>query len=300
LRRGTSGVSSGRGHALYIAILFSLGLVIVGSSAIYGAGYYLTPLSERPFHPQYDLLKPTGLVGQGYGVVGSFMILSGVGIYSARKRLRILSTLGKLKYFLEFHIFLCTTGPALVLFHTTFKFGGLVAVSFWSMVAVVLSGLVGRYLYVQIPRGIQGNELSMAELNARHALLGERLTQVHGVPRELLTRIDGLARPPRPAAELSTWQTLRFLLLSDLQRGRKLRALVRGVRARNAEHAAVREFLSLVSERLVLTRRIALLARLRSLFTLWHVIHLPFSIIMLIIFLVHVGVAIAFGYRWIF
>jgi hypothetical protein len=268
VRRGTSG-GLGTGHALYIAILFSLGLVIVGSPAIYGAGYYLTPLSERPFHPQYDLLKPTGLLGQGYGVIGSLLILAGVGSYSARKRLRLLSSAGKLKYFLEFHIFLCTTGPALIILHTTFKFGGLVAISFWSMIAVVLSGLVGRYLYVQIPRGLQGNELSMAELNARHALLGERLMRVHGVPPEVLARIDGLAHPARTMGEMSALQTLKFLVLSDLQRGRKLRALLRGVRTQNAEYAAVRRFLELASDRLVLTRRIALLA-------------------------------IAFGYRWIF
>jgi hypothetical protein len=287
------------GHAVYIALLFSLSLAIVGGAAIYGAGYYLTPEKERPFHPQYDLLKPTGLLGHGYGIVGSLMILAGVGMYSSRKRIRAFSSFGKLKHFLEFHIFLCTTGPALVLLHTTFKFGGLVAISFWSMVAVVLSGVIGRYLYVQIPKGIQGNELSIAELNARHALLGKRLTEEYGIPRELLAQIDALARPRRPVVEMSMLETLQFLVLSDLQRGGRLRAIARMFRTHNLRHSALKHFLALASERLVLTRRIAFLEKLRSLFTLWHVIHLPFSIIMLIIFLVHVGVAIAFGYRWV-
>ena len=40
----------------------------------------------------------------------------------------------------------------LVLFHTAFKFGGIVAVSFWSMVAVFLSGIIGRFIYIQIPK----------------------------------------------------------------------------------------------------------------------------------------------------
>jgi hypothetical protein len=287
------------GHALFIAVLFSLGFLIVGGAAIYGADYYLTPEKERPFHPQYDLLKPTGLVGHGYGIIGSLMILVGVGIYSSRKRFRLFSSVGKLKHFLEFHIFLCTTGPALVVLHTTFKFGGLVAISFWSMVAVVLSGVIGRYLYIQIPKGIQGNELSIAELNARHATLGDQLLKEYGVPRELLSQIDALARPSRPAAELSTMETLHFLVLSDFRRGRKLRAIAGMFRSHNFPHAALKRFLSIASDRLVLTRRIALLEKLRSLFTLWHVIHFPFSIIMLIILLVHVGVALAFGYRWV-
>ena len=34
---------------------------------------------------------------------------------------------------------------------------GIAAISFWSMVAAVLSGLVGRYLYAHIPRTINGS-----------------------------------------------------------------------------------------------------------------------------------------------
>ena len=82
----------------------------------------------------------------------------------ARKRYRILSRIGLLKHWLEFHIFLCTLGPILVLFHTAFKFGGLVAISFWSMVAVFLSGIIGRFIYLQIPRTIEGRELSLNEV----------------------------------------------------------------------------------------------------------------------------------------
>ncbi len=287
------------GHALYIVFLFSLALLAVGSASIFGTGYYLTAETERPFHPHYELLKPTGLLGHGYGVIGSLMILTGVGLYSGRKRIRALTSIGKLKYFLEFHIFLCTTGPALVVLHSTFKFGGLVAISFWSMVAVVFSGVVGRYLYVQIPKGIQGNELSIAELNSRHAHLGDRLIGEYGVSRELLAQIDAIARPHRPAGEMTPVEAIKFVLFSDLLRGRKLRAIARKLGSRSLSHAGLKSFLAIASERLVLTRRIALLERLRSLFTLWHVIHLPFSIIMLIIFLVHVGVAMAFGYMWI-
>lgn len=52
----------------------------------------------------------------------------------------------------------------MVLFHTAFKFGGIVAISFWSMVAVVASGVIGRFIYNQIPRSIQGQELTLGEV----------------------------------------------------------------------------------------------------------------------------------------
>ena len=90
-------------------------------------------------------------------------MITGMLSYMARKRYRFLSRMG-LKHWLEFHIFLCTLGPYLVLFHTAFKFGGLVAISFWSMVAVFLSGVIGRFIYLQIPRSIEGRELSLNEV----------------------------------------------------------------------------------------------------------------------------------------
>ena len=69
------------------------------------------------------------------------------------KRLR---DAGRMKTWLEVHVFCGIVGPVLVTFHTSFKFNGIVSVAYWSMVAVVLSGFVGRYLYVRIPRSIRG------------------------------------------------------------------------------------------------------------------------------------------------
>lgn len=100
-----------------------------------------------------------------FGIVGSLMMLAGVSSYMLRKRIQKLSRFGLLKYWLEFHIFLCSLGPMLVLYHTAFKFRGLVAVSFWSMVAVVISGVIGRYIYLQIPRTIEGFEMDLNEIN---------------------------------------------------------------------------------------------------------------------------------------
>ena len=180
-------------HRVYIGFLLGIAVITTIAGGLYGAEYYLTPLADRPFHPQYDELKPTGAVGHGYGIVGSLMIIAGVSMYSSRKRLRLLSGMGKLPLFLEFHIFLCLTGPILVLYHTTFKFGGLVAVSFWSMTAIVLSGVVGRYLYVQIPRGIHGHELNAAELAREQSRLTSSLIDEFGLRPDMIARVDRLS-----------------------------------------------------------------------------------------------------------
>jgi len=287
------------GHTVYLGFLIGVGLLCTIAFGLHGLDYYLTPLQERPFHPLHESLKPSGTQGHGYGVIGSLMILTGVTVYSARKRFRAFAQVGKIKYFLEFHIFLCLVGPIFVVYHTAFRIGGLVAVSFWSMVAVVASGVIGRYLYVQIPKGLQGNELSMADLVKLREDLGARLKKAGGASEDLLRMIDRIGTPPRNPAEMSLWESLKFFVLNDLTRRSRLRELAQSLRRAGQPPAAIRAFISLATQRIILTRRMALLQKFREIFHYWHVIHQPFSTIMFIILFVHVGVAIAFGYRWL-
>jgi len=284
-------------HKVFISFLLLLAAAALVLPLLHGLDYYVTPLVERPFHPQYEDLKPSGHIGHGYGIVGSIMIVAGVSFYSSRKRVRVLSGLGKLPTFLETHIFLCLTGPILILYHTTFKFGGLVSVSFWSMTAIVLSGVVGRYLYVQIPRGIQGHELSVAELDKELGRMGARLIQEFGLSEESIEQIDTLTdlRSGRPVRGLA--RLLWFIFLDDVIRSRAINKKIRSLGV-GREHQ--QRLGAAFHARHLLHRRIQLLEQVRRFFHYWHVIHVPFSIIMFVILIVHVGVAVALGYMWVF
>ena len=286
-------------HKAFLFFLFLLAILSAVIIGVRGASYYAASEQDRPFHPQYDSLKPSGFEGHGYGIVGTAMITLGVVMYSSRKRLRALAGLGRISYFLEFHIFLCLLGPVLVVYHTTFKIGGLVAVSFWSMMAVVLSGVVGRYFYVQIPKGIHGNELSMSDLHAENAKLGRVLLEQFGLTDNIVARIDAVAMPPRDVTRMSLMEVVTFFVLNDVTRRAKLHHLLRDLRRRGLKADTLERLRHLAIRRMVLTRRIAFLQQFKQVFHYWHVIHLPFSIIMFVILFVHVGVAIAFGYTWI-
>jgi len=286
-----------QGHKIYILILIGLAATTTVVLGLYGADYYATPLAERPFHPQYEELKPSGTISHGYGIVGSLMIISGVALYSSRKRLRILSGIGKLPAFLEFHIFLCLMGPILILYHTTFKFGGLVAVSFWSMTAIVLSGIVGRYLYVQIPRGIQGHEITVADLEKELGRMSARLLFEFGLSVETIEHIDNLSDGRTGTGKMGPFKVFWYLVVDDLFRARAITHQIHALRLhRDDEHKLASAFRA----RHVLHRRILLLEQVRRFFHYWHVIHVPFSIVMFLILFIHVGVAIAFGYSWVF
>ena len=62
----------------------------------------------------------------------------------------------------------------------------------------------------------------------------------------------------------------------------------------------MKDVVSTIRAKLVLQRRIKILLSMQRLFKYWHVAHLPFAIIMFLILIVHVGVAVVFGYNWIF
>ena len=135
-------------HKIFLSLLVGIVFITFVTLIYNGISYYRIGLEERVYHQDHLMLKPSGILGHGLGIIGSLLIITGVGSYMARKRYRSLSRLGILKHWLEFHIFLCTLGPIMVLFHTSYKFGGLVAVSFWSMVAVFISGVIGRFIYI--------------------------------------------------------------------------------------------------------------------------------------------------------
>ncbi|HAD12676.1 MAG TPA: hypothetical protein DCF33_09590, partial [Saprospirales bacterium] len=58
--------------------------------------------------------------------------------------------------------------------------------------------------------------------------------------------------------------------------------------------------LKLVRNEIRLNHRIERLQTMQKLFRYWHIVHLPFALIMLIIMIIHVIVTITFGFRWIF
>lgn len=286
-------------------ILVILWIGVAGFATLQGMDYYVLSLEERAFSPLATLFSPTGLIGHGYGVVGTAMLAVGVAGYSIRKRVKVLSRLGTLRSWLQVHIFLCTLGPFLVLLHTTFKFGGLVSVAFWSMTLVVASGIFGRYVYVRIPKTLNGGFLGIREareravelarlIRVRSNLPERRLLALVGDPGPGGVAVDGHAGPDGLLAALAT------AIREDLRGRSRSRAVRRMLRSEGVPPHLRRNLVRLVRERDRLRRQTLLLRPFQRLFRYWHVIHLPLAIVMFVILAVHVTVAILFGYTWVF
>jgi hypothetical protein len=98
------------------------------------------------------------LFGHGLGIFGFILMLMTETLYSLRKRTRSASW-GKMSSWLQFHIFTGLVGPYMVLLHTSWKFNGLAGAVTLLTLIIVLSGVVGRYIYTRIPRTLDGLEI---------------------------------------------------------------------------------------------------------------------------------------------
>jgi hypothetical protein len=281
-------------HSIFIGTMVTVVVLVTVYLSYTGYSYYQLPEEERFYHPQHNWFKPSGAYGHGIGILGTFMILFGVVIYIARKRYNFMSKQLRLKYLLEFHIFLCTLGPILILFHTAFKFGGLVSVAFWSMVAVVASGVIGRFIYIQIPRTIEGRELSLTEVKGLRSELVATLKGRARLDESLIALITG------PQHEGGSNSTGKSFMARYAQERKVLSTIRTNLRERNVEKEERTWVLQTVKEEFAISHRIGRLQTMQKLFKYWHVAHLPFALIMLIVLIIHVAVTLAFGYRWIF
>ena len=285
-------------HRKTIFVLYIVSFILMAYFVVDGFSFYSAPYGQRPRLDNYSILKPSGSYGHAYGIIGTLMMIFML-LYSLRKRTRFFGNLGKLRNWLDVHIYFGVIGPLLVVLHTTFKVQGLVSVSFWSMVAVASSGVLGRYLYLQIPRDIEGDSLNLEELNANIEQVTSQVREEGLLTAEQFEAIENELSSPLIKSGSIVLSLLR-ILTDDIIRPFKIR------RVRKKYSAAFKipsnerdEIFSLAIEKNLLKRKMALFDQVQQLFHYWHVFHKPFAIIMYIIMVVHVAIAVWLGYTWI-
>jgi hypothetical protein len=272
-----------------LAIGYTVGLGLVAYFLATGASYYLTPLHERARHPDYWTLKPGGTLGLQFGITGLVM-MTVMHLYSVRKRIKVMRGLGALRNWLNGHILMGILGPLFVVLHSSFKVGGLISISFWSMVAVAVSGIFGRYLYLQIPRTRAGEEISLAEVEKQDRELTRRLKEDFGADEAYLAAVEK-ASAPRLTQGLP--RALVAMLVEDTT---GLTGRIKVPPPPNVPPDVARKVARLVAQKRVLKRRIAMWDQVHRLFHYWHVVHKPFAVVMYLFVVLHVAVATMTGY----
>ena len=264
----------------------------------WGGSYYAVPLAERSFHPLYPLLKPSGSIGCPLGIAGTLMMLA-IFLYPLRKRWSSLQKVGTQAQWLQVHIFLGFAGPVLVTFHSTGKLAGLVAIAFYAMWAMVVSGIVGRYLYAKIPRTVKGNQMTLKEIEGELGTLVETLRRDER-RQDVLAGIEEFLAGTRQVSG-GLFRAIGRMVADDLRFPLNLWRVFRIVgRDRTLRLRRRLEITKLVLRQQRLLSRLAVLEASQQVFSYWHIFHKPFTVITFVIVLVHITVAVFLGYglRW--
>jgi hypothetical protein len=182
-----------------------------------------------------------------------------------------------------------------VLFHSSFHVGGLIAIAFWSMIVVALSGVFGRYVYVRIPRTMHGQFASLAGVQQERQALVDRLREDLGPQMTQVERLlSSGVRPPTTGFLRALLAAARFDLVRRVTR-RRLGVLLRTL---ELPAAARGEVTRLLDQQLELEQSLSVMVPFQRLFRYWHLLHVPLAIVMFIVVGLHIGIAIAFGYAW--
>jgi hypothetical protein len=293
------------GHRIRVWIAALASILLLTSIGVYGASYYLLPLDERPYSPEHELLKPSGSIGIKLGVLGTILFFI-IFLYALRKVIPWLGRFGTARHWMDFHVIVGITAPVVIAFHASFKFQGIAGFAFWIMVAVAVSGVIGRYLYAQIPRSLNAAEVSLSDLQMSErelaeALFGqsicpaERLNQVLDVPSAEHIRQIG---PLLAIGEMIAHDMRLPFQVAGLRRASSgFRIQLRSVGGLfSSGNTEIENVVRLVRQKASLSKRVVFLDQTQRVFHLWHVIHRPFSYAFAVLAIFHIVVATGLGF----
>lgn len=292
-------------HRIRVILAALTAFLFLASIAIYGANYYILPLDQRPYSDKHELLKPSGAIGLKLGILGTVLFFI-IFLYALRKVIPWLGRLGTARHWMDFHVIAGITAPIVIAFHASFKFQGIAGMAFWIMLAVAISGVVGRYLYAQIPRSLNAAELSFSELEDNERMLAEFLLVQSVFNEDQLRRALSFPSPDRATRVGALAAILRMMLL-DLAMPFRMARLRRaaggpaaGLRSLggllSTGNREVEDIIAIVRQKASLSKRVLFLGQTQRVFHLWHVIHRPFSYAFALLAILHIAVVMGLGF----
>ncbi len=295
-----------RGHRLRLLLAWLAAVAVVLVIAGYGFNYYTLSMDQRPFSPKHAALRPSGTIGVKLGMVGVLMFFL-IYLYPLRKKWGWLARQGNSRHWLDFHIVLGTAAPLIIAFHASFKFGNIAGMAFYSMLAVTMSGFIGRYLYSQIPHSLTAAELTKKEMEDNEEKLQKELEEQQNT---FGFSVDALYALPTAAevAKTTLLGSVVSMFVIDFKRpfiASRVRLqqaglgkwLVSGFGLFSTGNPKVERAIHVAQRKASLSKHILFLSRTQQVFRLWHVVHRPFSYAFAILAVIHIALVLVMGYR---
>lgn len=292
LRAGLVREEAERRRQRHRAFLYAaLGLCIVAWLALHGWAYYVLPGPERLRSPLHRALRSSGPFGHGVGIVATAFMLSNF-LYAVRKRWRRLKGLGHIRAWLDFHVFVGFMSPLVIAFHSAFQSKNLLATgTAGALLVVVVTGLVGRFVYGVIPSS-GGQTLELADLLGRWERLRDRLEPLVAGARNpaRVRRLLGTAAAPAKGGSLV--RVFALLPLSALRMRLRLFRLRFSFGNRKV-WAEVRDGYARLDR---MRFQITFYQGLRRFLSAWRVFHASLAGFLVVAIAAHIAVSLYLGY----
>ncbi len=272
---------------------FLAGGVILGLMALMswvGWDYYPLPVVHRFGSPLHRMLKPASSLGLTIGIAATAVMLTNFA-YALRKRWGALEGLGRLRGWLDVHVFVGVMSPLVIAFHAAFQSNNLLAsVTYSALGIVVTTGLVGRYFYGLVP-GPGGAPVVWADLLGQQERLRARLQPLVSSaadPAPLEHLLAELSASPSPVAvPVQLGRSLRTALAFRLRLWRSVRLLPPESRA------AFREGMLRLHR---LRAQASVFGRIKRVLRGWRSLHAALAVLLVLALSAHIGVAVYLGY----
>jgi len=302
---GAPAADPSRMHRLRLRMAYLLAIAGTLALLVYGFGYYWASPEQRALSPKHEYLKPSGTIGLRLGMFG-FLLFLFIYLYPLRKKWAWLGRQGSSRRWLDFHVLLGLLAPVVITFHSSFKFSGIAGIAYWIMIVVALSGVVGRYIYAQIPRSLNSAELSFQEAQEQSSRIAAQLKSTGILSArdvDALLHLPDLKKIESISLAGALWKMLVFdfgfpfrvwrLRQKMLWSQRKWWSLVGFGRT---ENAVLERAVSMAREQTLLTKKILFLSKSHRMLHLWHIIHRPFSYSFAVLASIHVILMLMLGY----
>jgi len=170
-------------------------------------------------------------------------------------------------------------GPTLILFHSTFHLRSLNAtIALGSMLIVVASGVIGRFVYTKIHYGLYGSRATLGKIQEEFAgHSNDDKSRLHFAPRvEQWVQSFEVDRNRSLlhllSLELLTLGLRRIIL--EFRCARELRRILKTERHPEFRGGAS-EAIQLATSYLRKSQRVAQFSSYERVFSLWHILHIP-------------------------
>jgi Fe-S-cluster-containing hydrogenase component 2 len=266
------------------AFLLALGEVLLRRYAP-EMSYQMTQIIANPEFKDLALesqlekikLRPPDLLFVWSALVGVGLMMV-AAIYPIFRRIKLFRWMASNTMWFDFHLMAGTVGPMFIVLHSALQLDSWISAAFWSMIIVVSSGFLGRYLYTQVPALSSGVELEELDHERAFQKLRPRLTVAMAeLDRELAIQ---RAKAQEVAMSPSVLRALWWLIFQDL--GRTPHAIAR--RSRLAQLGVDRKTRRDLSRRaarmIVIARRQVVAPKAQLLLHSWKKVHVPFTLIL--------------------